>query len=84
MNWVCFPHHILVLLSNILSFHIKAPPPQRLPSNLALSTNLQILSPLYDLTPPSNITAVVTEVGLIPPSSVPTVLVGRGLNQGNN
>ncbi|KAG9124766.1 hypothetical protein FRC07_010308 [Ceratobasidium sp. 392] len=36
--------------------------------------NLQLLNPLYDLTPPAYITAVVTEVGLIPVSSVPTVL----------
>ncbi|KAH7102945.1 IF-2B-domain-containing protein [Auriculariales sp. MPI-PUGE-AT-0066] len=28
------------------------------------------LSPLYDLTPPSSITAVVTEVGIIPPNSL--------------
>ncbi|EIW68307.1 hypothetical protein TREMEDRAFT_15648, partial [Tremella mesenterica DSM 1558] len=32
------------------------------------------LSLLYDLTPPSLITAVCTEIGFIPPSSVPTVL----------
>lgn len=32
--------------------------------------NLQIMNPLYDLTPPSNITAIVTEVGTIPPNSV--------------
>lgn len=30
---------------------------------------------LYDLTPASLITAVCTEVGFIPPSSVPTVIV---------
>jgi translation initiation factor eIF-2B subunit delta len=34
----------------------------------------QTLNPLYDLTPAANITAVVTEIGLIPPNSVPTVL----------
>ncbi|KAG6378901.1 hypothetical protein JVT61DRAFT_13184 [Boletus reticuloceps] len=35
--------------------------------------NLSILSPLYDLTPPSCITAVVTEVGIIPPSSISSI-----------
>ncbi|CAE6409331.1 unnamed protein product [Rhizoctonia solani] len=42
--------------------------------NLRDEFNLQLLNPLYDLTPPAYITAVVTEVGLIPVSSVPTVL----------
>ncbi|KAG8901435.1 5'-3' exoribonuclease 2 [Tulasnella sp. 403] len=32
--------------------------------------NLQTLNPLYDLTPHINITAVVTEVGLIPPTAL--------------
>ncbi|EJD54081.1 IF-2B-domain-containing protein [Auricularia subglabra TFB-10046 SS5] len=32
--------------------------------------NLHALSPLYDLTPPASITAVVTEVGIIPPNSL--------------
>lgn len=32
--------------------------------------NLHALSPLYDLTPPSSITAVVTEMGIIPPNSL--------------
>ena len=43
--------------------------------------NLEILSPLYDLTPPANIAAVVTEVGIIPPNSISSILVtlGRGL-----
>ncbi|KAK4683479.1 translation initiation factor eIF-2B subunit delta, partial [Tremellales sp. Uapishka_1] len=36
--------------------------------------NLEVLNLLYDLTPPSLITAVCTEIGFIPPSSVPTVL----------
>ncbi|THG99136.1 hypothetical protein EW145_g7317 [Phellinidium pouzarii] len=35
--------------------------------------NLEILSPLYDLTPPENITAVVTEVGIIPPNSISSI-----------
>ena len=37
------------------------------------TNNLEILDPLYDLTPPSCITAVVTEVGLIPPSSISSI-----------
>ncbi|GJJ07688.1 hypothetical protein Clacol_001893 [Clathrus columnatus] len=40
--------------------------------------NLQILNPLYDLTPPSNITAIVTEVGTIPPTSVSSVPLALG------
>jgi len=40
--------------------------------------NLQIINPLYDLTPPRNITAVVTEVGLIPPSSIASIPVVQG------
>ncbi|KAG6335047.1 hypothetical protein ID866_4049 [Astraeus odoratus] len=35
--------------------------------------DLAVLSPLYDLTPPSYITAVVTEVGVIPPSSMSSI-----------
>ena len=42
---------------------------------------LQTLNPLYDLTPASAITAVVTEIGLIPPSSVPTVLFRAGVQE---
>ncbi|KAG8963972.1 hypothetical protein FRC03_002403 [Tulasnella sp. 419] len=48
---------------------LSAPPVQSPPSN-----KLQVVNPLYDLTPHTNITAVVTEVGLIPASAVPTVL----------
>ncbi|KAJ7095106.1 eukaryotic translation initiation factor 2B delta subunit [Mycena belliarum] len=40
--------------------------------------NLEILNPLYDLTPPSCITAVVTEVGLIPPSSISSIPTALG------
>ncbi|KAJ7774238.1 eukaryotic translation initiation factor 2B delta subunit [Mycena maculata] len=43
-----------------------------------LTPNLEILNPLYDLTPPSCITAVVTEVGLIPPSSISTIPMALG------
>ncbi|KAG8218830.1 IF-2B-domain-containing protein [Butyriboletus roseoflavus] len=41
--------------------------------SLKARANLSILSPLYDLTPPSCITAVVTEVGIIPPSSISSI-----------
>ncbi|KAF9468880.1 translation initiation factor eIF2B delta subunit [Collybia nuda] len=45
-----------------------------LPSTL----NLEILNPLYDLTPPTCITVVVTEVGLIPPSSISSIPLALG------
>ncbi|KAF5388359.1 hypothetical protein D9615_000134 [Tricholomella constricta] len=45
---------------------------------LAPTPNLEILNPLYDLTPPSCITAVVTEVGLIPPSSISSIPLALG------
>lgn len=50
-------------------------------SNLKSATpgqNLEILNPLYDLTPPTYITAVVTEVGLIPPSSISSIPLALG------
>ncbi|KAF9534949.1 eukaryotic translation initiation factor 2B delta subunit [Crepidotus variabilis] len=40
--------------------------------------NLEKLNPLYDLTPPGYITAVVTEVGLIPPSSISSIPLALG------
>ena len=40
--------------------------------------NLETLNPLYDLTPPTYITAVVTEVGLIPPSSISSIPLALG------
>lgn len=39
-----------------------------------LPKQLSTLTLLYDLTPHNHITAVCTEVGFIPPSSVPTLL----------
>ncbi|KAJ3540579.1 hypothetical protein NMY22_g4240 [Coprinellus aureogranulatus] len=39
---------------------------------------LEVLNPLYDLTPPTFITAVVTEVGLIPPSSISSIPLAMG------
>ncbi|KAF8637900.1 hypothetical protein AX17_002523 [Amanita inopinata Kibby_2008] len=44
----------------------------------APSPNLEVLNPLYDLTPPTCITAVVTEVGLIPPSSISSIPLALG------
>ncbi|KAI0773997.1 eukaryotic translation initiation factor 2B delta subunit [Fomes fomentarius] len=41
-------------------------------------SNLEILNPLYDLTPPTCITAVVTEVGVIPPNSISSIPVALG------
>lgn len=40
--------------------------------------NLELLNPLYDLTPPTSITAVVTEVGVIPPSSINSIPFALG------
>ncbi|KAJ3548099.1 hypothetical protein NM688_g5336 [Phlebia brevispora] len=40
--------------------------------------NLEVLNPLYDLTPPANVTAVVTEVGIIPPDSISAIPVALG------
>ncbi|KAI1788991.1 eukaryotic translation initiation factor 2B delta subunit [Ganoderma leucocontextum] len=40
--------------------------------------NLEFLNPLYDLTPPTCITAVVTEVGVIPPNSISSIPVALG------
>ncbi|OCF35756.1 translation initiation factor eIF-2B subunit delta [Kwoniella heveanensis CBS 569] len=43
-------------------------------ANEKMRQNLTPLHLVYDVTPPSLITAVCTEIGFIPPSSVPTVL----------
>lgn len=40
--------------------------------------NLEILNPLYDLTPPTSISAVVTEVGIIPPNSISSIPLALG------
>ncbi|BEJ08619.1 hypothetical protein CcaverHIS641_0507130 [Cutaneotrichosporon cavernicola] len=53
-------------------FSIPTAPALQLPEPLPKS--LSTLTLLYDLTPPEHITAVCTEVGFIPPSSVPTLL----------
>lgn len=49
--------------------------PQSDPSS---NSSLEVLDPLYDLTPPNCITAVVTEVGLIPPSSISSIPLALG------
>ncbi|KDR83426.1 hypothetical protein GALMADRAFT_235555 [Galerina marginata CBS 339.88] len=46
--------------------------------DLSSTPNLENLNPLYDLTPPTYITAVVTEVGLIPPSSISSIPLALG------
>lgn len=46
--------------------------------NPPTAPNLETLNPLYDLTPPTYITAVVTEVGLIPPSSISSIPLALG------
>ncbi|KAJ3562583.1 hypothetical protein NP233_g9483 [Leucocoprinus birnbaumii] len=48
------------------------------PVDVTPSQNLEILNPLYDLTPATFITAVVTEVGLIPPSSISSIPLALG------
>ncbi|KAJ3781920.1 hypothetical protein GGU11DRAFT_245839 [Lentinula aff. detonsa] len=42
------------------------------------NSNLEVLNPLYDSTPASCITAVVTEVGLIPPTSISSIPLALG------
>ncbi|KAK9463857.1 uncharacterized protein V1516DRAFT_668878 [Lipomyces oligophaga] len=42
--------------------------------NWRAQPNLKLLNVLYDLTPPENINKIVTEVGSLPPSSVPVIL----------
>lgn len=68
----------------IVSFTPFPPAPARF-SKLTRNTHdltttpfLEILNPLYDLTPPTCITAVVTEVGLIPPSSISSIPLALG------
>jgi translation initiation factor eIF-2B subunit delta len=48
------------------------------PEPISPTQNLEILNPLYDLTPATFITAVVTEVGLIPPSSISSIPLALG------
>ncbi|KAL4241158.1 eIF-2B alpha/beta/delta subunits family protein [Abortiporus biennis] len=50
------------------------------PSDLTLQNRarLEILNPLYDLTPPTCITAVVTEVGVVPSNSISSIPIALG------
>lgn len=80
MNWVSDhqPFHCVLLI-----IHISKVPLIITRRNSNLKTvpsgqNLEILNPLYDLTPPTYITAVVTEVGLIPPSSISSIPLALG------
>jgi translation initiation factor eIF-2B subunit delta len=38
------------------------------------NANLRVLNLSYDLTPMEYVSAVVTEVGLVPPTSIPAIL----------
>lgn len=55
-------------------------PRSRSPTSLVIQNqpNLEILNPLYDLTPPSSISAVVTEAGVIPPDSISSIPLALG------
>ncbi|KAH9999370.1 hypothetical protein BJV77DRAFT_939808, partial [Russula vinacea] len=55
-------------------------PRNRSPNSLVIQNqpNLEILNPLYDLTPPSSITAVVTEAGVIPPDAISSIPLALG------
>jgi translation initiation factor eIF-2B subunit delta len=85
MNWVSnylnLYHHIVETFasapsSDLLSSYSLTRPRETL--NLKGQPNLEILNPLYDLTPPTSITAVVTEVGVIPPSSISSIPFALG------
>lgn len=52
------------------------------PSSPQHIPNMEVISPLYDLTPASLITVLVTEVGLIPPGAISTLSGGRGAGAG--
>ena len=80
MNWVSDhqPFHCALLIIRISKVPLTI---TRRNSNLKTvpsGQNLEILNPLYDLTPPTYITAVVTEVGLIPPSSISSIPLALG------
>ena len=48
------------------------------PLTLKNKPHLDILNPLHDLIPPTCITAVVTEVGVIPPNAISSIPVALG------
>ena len=82
MNWVIG----IVRFYGVAGLTTRLAPPgdpfQSLPSSRSKTTqnqpNLEILDPLYDLTPPSSITAVVTEAGVIPPDSISSIPLALG------
>jgi translation initiation factor eIF-2B subunit delta len=82
MNWVTG----IIRFSDVEGLTTCIAPPGdpflSLPSSRSNTTqnqpNLQILDPLYDLTPPSSITAVVTEAGVIPPDSISSIPLALG------
>lgn len=57
---------------------LSIPNARKLELHKPLPDLLTPLNLLYDLTPPENITAVCTELGFVPPSSVPTLLGKSG------
>merc|ERR1712118_120999 len=52
--------------------------PKPLQGQKAAQDNLKFLNIMYDATPPDYVTAIVTEVGMLPTSSVSVVLRERG------
>lgn len=77
-----FPHHRTntSLIQPPVGDFFASFPLTKSPSTLTLQNapNLEILNPLYDLTPPTSITAVVTEVGVIPPNSISSIPLALG------
>lgn len=67
--------HIAPLGDKFASFPLTKP---REALTLVNGPNLEILNPLYDLTPPTSISAVVTEVGTIPPNSISSIPLALG------
>jgi translation initiation factor eIF-2B subunit delta len=68
-------HPFSHLIFSVPLFHIQKNSQSQDPTP---TPNLERLNPLYDLTPPTYITAVVTEVGLIPPSSISSIPLALG------
>lgn len=75
-----YPFPALTLAAAPIGTFLTTFPTNRSNDTLALQpeANLEILNPLYDLTPPSSITAVVTEVGIIPPNSISSIPITLG------
>ncbi|PFH49342.1 hypothetical protein AMATHDRAFT_76237 [Amanita thiersii Skay4041] len=81
--FLCFREGLFEIscwLTFMLPFTILAPAKieHRRNDSAEPKSNLEILNPLYDLTPPTCITVVVTEVGLIPPSSISSIPAAMG------